>query len=120
MKRILLADDSPISRNLMKTLLVSSYEIVEAENGTDAIAKARTNNIDLFLIDLNMPDMSGIAVTKELRKEPSMIKKPILILTSEVREEKKQEAKEAGVNGWIIKDVDQIKLLEAINKILSV
>jgi two-component system chemotaxis response regulator CheY len=119
MKRILLADDSPVSRNLMKTLLVSDYEVLEAENGTDALGKARANDIDLFLIDLNMPDMSGIDVTKELRREQKYIKKPILILTSEIREEKKQEAREAGVNGWIIKDVDQKKLLDAISQLIS-
>jgi two-component system chemotaxis response regulator CheY len=119
MKRILLADDSPVSRNLMKTLLISSYQIIEAENGADAISKAKSNEVDLLLIDLNMPDMTGIDVTKELRKDPKFIKKPILILTSEVREEKKQEAKDAGVNGWIIKDVDQKKLLEAINQLIN-
>ena len=119
MKRILLADDSPVSRNLMKTLLVSNYEIIEAENGTDALAKAKSSEIDLVLIDLNMPDMTGIEVTRELRKESKYANKPILILTSEVREERKQEAKDAGVNGWIIKDVDQKKLLEVLEKLLS-
>jgi two-component system, chemotaxis family, chemotaxis protein CheY len=119
MKKILLADDSPISRNLMKTLLVSNYDVIEAENGTDALNKSKTNEIDMFLIDLNMPDMTGIAVAKDLRNDQKYGNKPILILTSEVREEKKQEAKDAGVNGWIIKDVDQKKLLDVINQLLS-
>ena len=119
MKKILLADDSPVSRNLMKTLLISNYDILEAENGSDALTKAKSNDIDLFLIDLNMPDMSGIDVTKELRTDQKYMKKPILILTSEVRDEKKQEAKDAGVNGWIVKDVDQNKLLDAINMLIS-
>jgi two-component system, chemotaxis family, chemotaxis protein CheY len=119
MKKILLADDSLISRSLMKTLLVSYYNIIEAENGSDALNIVKTNNVDLFLIDLNMPDMTGIEVTKELRKDPRFLKIPILILTSEVRDEKKQEAREAGVSGWIIKDVDQKVLLETISRLIT-
>ena len=118
MKRILIADDSPISRNLMKTLFLKNYEVIESENGADALSKARSTDIDLFLIDLNMPDMNGIAVTKELRKEAKYSDKPIIILTSEVRDERKQEGKDAGVSGWIVKDVDQQKLLEVIEKLI--
>jgi two-component system, chemotaxis family, chemotaxis protein CheY len=118
MKKILIADDSPISRNLMKTLLLKSYEVVESENGSDALAKAKANDIDLFLLDLNMPGMSGIGITIELRKDPKYSKKPIIILTSEVRDERKQEGKDAGVTGWIVKDVDQQKLLDVINQLI--
>ena len=118
MKKILLADDSVISRNLIKTLLLKSYEVVESENANDALTIAKNNEIDLFLLDLNMPDMDGISLTKEIRKDPKNSQKPIIILTSEVRNEKKQEGKEAGITGWIVKDVDQEKILEVINRII--
>jgi len=118
MKKILLADDSPISRNLMKTLLLKDYEVLEAQNGNQALSIAKENIINLFLLDLNMPDMSGITLTKELRKESQYQNTPIIILTSEVRDERKQEGKEAGVNGWIVKDVDQEKLLDVIKRII--
>jgi two-component system chemotaxis response regulator CheY len=118
MKKIFLPDDSPISRNLIKTLLLRDYEVLEAENGRQALEKARENDVSLFLLDLNMPDMNGVTLTKELRKESKYQKTPILILTSEVRDEKKQEGREAGVNGWIVKDVDQNKLMEAIRRII--
>jgi two-component system chemotaxis response regulator CheY len=118
MKKILLVDDSPISRNLMKTLLLKTYEVLEAENGIDALNKVKTNDIDLFLLDLNMPDMNGIELTKELRKDAKYSSKPIIILSSEVRDEKKKEGKEAGATAWIIKDVDQQKLLDVINQLI--
>lgn len=118
MKKILLADDSVISRNLIKTLLIRNYEVIESENANEALSKSKINEIDLFLLDLNMPDMDGITLSKEIKKDPRYSKKPILILTSEVRDEKKQEGKDAGVTGWIVKDVDQEKLLDAINRII--
>ncbi len=119
MKKILLADDSPIVRNLMKTTLFKTYELVEAENGQDAVNKAQNNDIDLFLLDLNMPVMNGIDVAKELRKSGKYSSKPILICTSEVKEERKQEGKEAGVNGWILKTCDPATLLQTIDKLIN-
>lgn len=119
MKKILLADDSPIVRNLMKTTLFKTYDLVEAVNGHDAVEKAKQNDIDLFLLDLNMPIMSGIEAAKELRKLDKYKTKPILICTSEVKEEKKQEGKEAGVNGWIVKTVEPATLLEVIDKLIN-
>ncbi len=119
MKKIMIIDDSPVTRNIFKTIFCQTYEIVEAENGTDALAKIKSENVDLFLSDLNMPDMSGIDIAKVIRKDPNNSKKPILIVSSEMRDEKKQEGKDAGVTGWISKDVDPNKLLEAINKLLG-
>ena len=119
MKRILLADDSPIVRNLMKTTLLKAYELVEAEDGQKAVEMAQQMDIDLFLLDLNMPNMNGINAAKELRKLEKYKTKPILICTSEVKEEKKQEGKDAGINGWIVKTVEPATLLEVIDKLIG-
>jgi two-component system, chemotaxis family, chemotaxis protein CheY len=118
MKKILLADDSPISRSLLKALLSSHFEVIESENGVDALNKAKAENIDLFLLDYNMPGINGINLTKSLRREEKYSTTPIIILTSEKREEKKEEGKNAGVSGWILKDASQTHLLEMINKML--
>jgi two-component system, chemotaxis family, chemotaxis protein CheY len=118
-KKIMIADDSPIVRNLMKITLFKTYELVEAENGQDAVEKAKQNDIDLFLLDLNMPNMSGIEAAKELRKLDKYKTKPILICTIEVKEEKKQEGREAGVNGWIVKTGEPAKMLEVIDKLIN-
>lgn len=118
MKKILLADDSPISRNLMKSLLLNNYEIIEAENGRIALELAQKNDIDFFLLDLNMPELDGIKLTIELRKIQKYNKIPIIILSSELREDKKDEGKEAGATGWIAKDVDESKLLEVISQLI--
>jgi two-component system chemotaxis response regulator CheY len=119
MKTILLADDSAIVRNLIKTTLYEHYNLVEVENGEEVVKKAQELDIDLFLLDLNMPVMDGIEATRNLRCIPKYANTPILMLTSEIKEDKKKEGKEAGATGWISKSVDQEDFLSAINKLMQ-
>lgn len=118
MKKILIVDDSTAIRNIIKTTLVDGYELFEAENGKIAYETANVNVIDLFLLDVNMPIMDGITLVKELRKNPKYSTTPIIMLTTESRDEKKQQGKEAGANGWVIKPCDPEKLLEVIKKMI--
>lgn len=119
MKKILLADDSAIVRNLLKTTLVPYYELVEAQDGREAVSIATRQQIDLFLLDLNMPVMNGLEATREIRAMPQYAKTPILMLTSEIKDDKKEEGKKAGATGWVSKTVEQQDLLSAINKLLK-
>lgn len=119
MKRILLADDSAIVRNLLKTTLVPCYELIEAEDGKQAVELAGVHAIDLFLLDLNMPVMDGLEATRQIRAIRKYVKTPILILTSEIKDDKKEAGKEAGATGWISKTVDQKDFLAAINNLLK-
>ena len=115
MKVIMLVDDSTSIRSILKSSLVAEYEVLEAENGQDALNKAAGKSIDLFLLDVNMPVMDGITLVGELRKDA---KSPILMLTTETKDERKQQGKDAGANGWIIKPCDPEKLLGAIKKLI--
>mgnify|MGYP003565605541 CR=1 FL=1 len=119
MKKILLADDSAIVRNLLKTTLVPYYELIEAKDGKQAVELAGIHAIDLFLLDLNMPIMDGLDATRQIRTIPKYVKTPILMLTSEIKDDKKQEGKEAGATGWVSKTVDQKDFLSAINSLLK-
>jgi two-component system chemotaxis response regulator CheY len=118
MNKILVVDDSKAIRNIIKTALIDDYEIVEAENGEDAFEKANSNGISLFLLDLNMPVMDGISLVRILRKKTEYQKTPIIMLTTEARDEKKQEGKAAGATGWIVKPCNPEKLLSVIKKML--
>jgi len=118
MKKILLAEDSTAIRNILKTTLFEAYEITEADNGKTALQMASQTQIDLFLLDLNMPVMNGIELVRELRKLPQYAKTPMIMLTTEVRDEKRQEGKAAGANGWITKPCDPDKLLNVISKLI--
>jgi two-component system chemotaxis response regulator CheY len=118
MKKILLVDDSTAIRNILKTALFGEYEVVEADNGRDALEKARAGAINLFLFDVNMPVMDGIQAVRELRQLPEYKTTPVVMLTTESREEKRQEGKAAGANGWVVKPCEPDKLLEVIKKMI--
>ena len=118
MKKILLVDDSTAIRNILKTALFGEYEIVEAANGKDALETAKSNAVNFFLLDVNMPVMDGISAVREIRKLPQYHETPVVMLTTEAREEKRQEGKAAGANGWVVKPCDPEKLLAVIKKML--
>lgn len=118
MKKILLVDDSTSIRSILKSSLIGDYEVIEAENGRDALDKLKEVAVDLFLLDVNMPVMDGITLVGELRKIDKFSKTPIIMLTTETKEERKQQGKEAGANGWIIKPCEPDKLLGAIKKMI--
>src|SRR3546814_1307303 len=75
------------------------------------------NEIDFIITDINMPVMDGITFIKELRKKPKNKATPVLILTTESSQAKKQEGRAAGATGWIVKPFDPGKLLEVIRKV---
>lgn len=116
MKRILICDDSTSIRNILKSALMDDYEIRDAENGQAALVLAKGEAFDFFLLDVNMPVMDGLTLVKELRQLPQYAKTPIVMLTSESRDEKKQEGKAAGANGWVVKPCEPEALLSLVKK----
>jgi two-component system chemotaxis response regulator CheY len=118
MKRLLLCDDSASIRNLLKTSFMGEYEVVDAENGQAALDLAKKTSVDFFLLDVNMPVMDGLTLVRELRKLSSYAKTPVVMLTSESRDEKRQQGKEAGANGWVTKPCDPDALLGLIRKMI--
>lgn len=119
MKRALIVDDSVSMRQMVGfTLREGGFEVVEAEHGQDALDKLKGTTVDLIITDLNMPVMDGIALIRNVRQQPGMKTKPILMLTTEGLADKKQEGKAAGATGWIIKPFDPEKLLATVAKVL--
>lgn len=119
MKTVMLVDDSNSIRNLIKNALVGEYRVVEAENGEDALAKLRDGAIDFFLFDVNMPKMDGITLLGEVRKVPGYATTPILMLTTETKDELRQKGRELGASGWIVKPFETDKLISAMRKLLA-
>jgi len=116
----LVVDDSPTMRQMVAfTLTSAGFTVQEAENGKDAVAKVSGQpKWDLVVTDLNMPEMDGIALIKELRKLAAFKFTPILMLTTESAGEKKQAGKEAGATGWIVKPFNPDVLMKTIAKVL--
>ncbi len=120
MAKILAVDDSASMRQMVSfTLKGSGHDVTEAVDGVDALAKAKSEKFDLVLSDVNMPNMDGISLVKELRQLPAFKFTPILMLTTESTGDKKQEGKSAGATGWIIKPFNPEQLLTSINKVLG-
>ena len=101
------------------TLKSAGHEVVEAEDGQDALNKAKDDQFDLIVADVNMPVMDGITFIKNLRTEANYKFTPMLILTTESANDKKAEGKAAGATGWIVKPFNPEQLLSVISKVLG-
>jgi two-component system, chemotaxis family, chemotaxis protein CheY len=116
---ILTVDDSPSIRLMMKlTLTAQGYEVVQAADGVEALELARQRVADLVLTDINMPRMDGLTLIKELRALPEYKSVPMLILTTESGQDRKQEGKANGATGWLVKPFNDQQLLATIGRVL--
>ncbi len=119
-KVIMTVDDSSSVRQMVGfTLRQAGYEVLEAVDGADALAKLSSGKVDMVLTDLNMPNMNGIELTKALRSHPTHKYVPIVLLTTESQVNKKQEGKAAGATGWIVKPFKPEQLLKVVKKVMG-
>ncbi|MGA2412976.1 MAG: response regulator [Candidatus Sulfotelmatobacter sp.] len=120
MKRILTVDDSSSVRQMVVvTLRKAGYEVAEAVDGKDGLAKASGSKFDLIVTDLNMPNMDGIEMMTAIRKLPAYSFTPMLMLTTESQTEKKDAGRKAGATGWIVKPFNADQLLATIQKLVK-
>lgn len=120
MANILAVDDSASMREMVTATLKSAGHLVtEAEDGVDALDKAKNEQFDLIITDVNMPNMDGITFISNLRSETRYKFTPMLMLTTESGETIKREGKEAGATGWIVKPFNPDKLLNTIKRVLD-
>ena len=119
-KTIMTVDDSSSMRQMVSfTLSQAGYDVVEAVDGKDALSKLNGSKIDMFVTDLNMPNMNGIELIKALRLKAEYKFAPIIMLTTESQASKKQEGKAAGATGWIVKPFKPEQLIGVIKKVLG-
>ncbi len=117
-KRVLAVDDSKTMRDMVGfTLRGAGYDVVEAEDGQDAISVLGADRVDLVITDINMPNMDGITLVKTLRSDPNHRSTPILVLTTESDDAKKNEGRAAGATGWLVKPFQPEKLLKVVQKV---
>lgn len=119
MAKILAVDDSASMRQMVSfTLKGAGHSVVEASDGVEALKMAKGGAVDLVISDVNMPNMDGISLIKELRQLPTYKFTPILMLTTESSMDKKMAGKSAGATGWIVKPFNPDQLLATVNKVL--
>ncbi|GEO85537.1 MULTISPECIES: response regulator [Alphaproteobacteria] len=117
---ILTVDDSASIRMTTKIALSNAgYTVTEAVDGADGIAKLSTGTFDLIVTDLNMPNMDGLTMIRELRKMPAHTGVPVIFLTTESDGEIKSQAKAAGATGWLTKPFDPENLVKITRKVLG-
>jgi Response regulator containing CheY-like receiver, AAA-type ATPase, and DNA-binding domains len=118
--RVLVIDDAMVMRNIHKNILrdfgLKEGELSEAPNGKAALQIATSGHIDLFLVDWNMPELSGIDFVKTIRAMDSYKETPIIMVTSEAAKYNVLEAIEAGVTNYIVKPIQAETLKEKLEK----
>ncbi|PCI30605.1 MAG: chemotaxis protein CheY [SAR324 cluster bacterium] len=119
--RILVVDDFSTMRRIVKNILrqLGFNNVAEADDGTTALAKLKTEKIDFVVTDWNMPKMSGLELLKEIRSDDSMKDIPVLMVTAEALQENIIAAIKAGVSNYIVKPFDAATMSDKIDKIFG-
>ncbi len=118
-KTIMIVDDSSSLRTVVAIALKGAgYDVIEACDGRDALSKLAGQKIHLIVSDVNMPNMDGISLIKEVKQLPNYKFTPIMMLTTESQDGKKQEGKAAGAKAWLVKPFQPPVLLDAVSKLV--
>ena len=119
-KTVLTVDDSRTIRNmLLMTLSGAGYETIQAEDGVEGLEVLAQSNPDVIVTDINMPRLDGFGFIEGVRRDERTRAIPILVLTTESDQEKKNRARQAGATGWIVKPFDPAKLIDAIERVTA-
>ncbi len=122
-KRILIVDDSATVRQVLaSTLRKAEYEVDEAVDGQEAMTyleKEENRSINMLITDLNMPNIDGIDLIRQVRRSSGFRFVPIIMLTTESQENKKQAGKAAGASGWVTKPFKPEQLLAVVNMVMA-
>ena len=118
-KNIMIVDDSASLRQVVSIALKGAgYDVVEACDGKDALAKLDGRKLHLIVSDVNMPNMDGITFVKQVKQMPNYKFTPIIMLTTEAQEGKKREGQAAGAKAWVVKPFTPETMLGAIEKLV--
>lgn len=116
--RILLVEDEPVIRELVKSMLSDGNVVVEtATNGVEGLKAARTQEFDLILLDVVLPQMDGITVCRMLKADPKTSGVPLHMLTAKARKSDVDAATKAGANGYIYKPFRGAELMELVESL---
>lgn len=119
--RFLVVDDFSTMRRIVRNLLkeLGYTNIDEAEDGVQALQKLRSDQFDFVVSDWNMPNMDGLTMLQEIRKDPALSALPVLMVTAEAKKENIMAAAQAGANGYVVKPFTAATLDEKLGKIFE-
>lgn len=120
--KLIAADDSRLVRGIVEKAVVSiGFEAILAQNGREAlnILESDSRDIDLVLLDWNMPVLNGIDVIRAMRRDDRLKKIPVLMVSTESEDDRIQEAMSAGAQGYLTKPFTADQLIDAIRRVLE-
>jgi two-component system chemotaxis response regulator CheY len=118
-KTVMIVDDSSSLRTVVSLALKrAGYDVVEAEDGQDALAKLDGRKLNLIVSDVNMPRMDGIQFVTQVKQHPRYKFTPVIMLTTEGQDAKKEQGRAAGAKAWITKPFNPPILLDAVSKLV--
>nr|WP_297448472.1 chemotaxis response regulator CheY [Ferrovum sp.] len=119
--KFLVVDDFSTMRRIVRNLLkeLGFTNVIEAEDGVDALNKLRAGDIEFVVSDWNMPNMTGIDLLRAIRKDPALKHLPVLMVTAEAKKENIIEAAQAGASGYIVKPFTAATMDEKLKKIFQ-
>ena len=120
-KKVLFVEDDPVLSKMYKIKLEDAgYEVLIAENGNIALDRLNEENMDLVLLDIMMPQLSGLDVLSKLRESEDLRDLPVIIITNLTGDKDRQRASELGVSEYILKaDLTPTQLLDKVNSVLG-
>jgi two-component system, cell cycle response regulator DivK len=119
-KTILHVEDNLENRQLIRRLLMSEdYEVLEADCATQALQVLAKHVPDLILMDINMPDIDGYALTSQLKARPDLVDVPIIAITANVMKGDRERTVQAGCDGYIEKPIDIDRFLDQISRFIG-
>lgn len=119
-KTILVVDDSASMRQVIRMALAGAgHAVIEASDGVDAMKKLDGQKIHLIISDVNMPNMDGITLLKNIKQNASYKFTPVIMLTTESAAEKKQAGQAAGAKAWVVKPFQPDQMLMAVSKLIG-
>lgn len=118
----LVVDDSPTMRQLVAVALsrIDQIRVTEAIDGVDAIKKLQVTPFDLFLIDVNMPNMDGFKLLSHVRADPTHHKTPIVVITTQDEQQDRDRAMALGANIYITKPIQASELMVVVRGLLRI
>jgi two-component system chemotaxis response regulator CheY len=118
-KTVMIVDDSLSVRNVVGIALKGAgYDVIDAEDGKNALSKLTGQKVHLIISDVNMPNMNGIEFVKNLKQIPAYRFTPVIMLTTESSEDKKSQGQMAGAKAWVVKPFQPPQLLNAVSKLI--
>ena len=118
-KTIMVVDDSASLRQVVSIALKGAgYDVIEACDGKDALSKLGGQKVNLIISDVNMPNMDGLSFVKAAKAMPAYKFTPVIMLTTEAGESKKQEGQAVGAKAWVVKPFQPAQMLTAVSKLI--